>query len=423
MVERHKLSCSSCRALFYARVGTVISCSAEIAFFCPHCRSPIRGTFLHDFVHPDGSAAGINIQSMPRIRFVGAAPIQYETTESFQGPVVSVYVGLPITQGLHVAAFRDGFVGPNIFTAQMLGNRAPAFTAALEMSRYIPDADLNTLFNAVRLFFSREYDSARRCVVQLAPDGTAIEVEHRLLSVIAQLHNLPIVPLVPEFKAFPAVNQLIANAANNRHALFAFYKFFSASEIHLTLLKDHLHFVHELIASRDLLIPGTFILAINNHRIERTLISTQGSYRAICKLYLDLCEDIHRMIKLLIGYSNVVRRADFNSFARDTYRSFPEFMARGKLYESLSLIQEHPELFSFFNNHIEKHLRNAIAHNRYSISPDYQSIQCQDETRSFSVRILDISKRISRLASAAPFASSILTDIHRLVMDHREGRF
>lgn len=134
-------------------------------------------------------------------------------------------------------------------------------------------------------------------------------------------------------------------------------------------------------------------------------------------LYEQLCEYCHYLVKIEVGYLNVLERGAVDSFRDGAFSTYQKYFESAKLYQSLALIDENKTLGKFFTGAIDRNLRNGIAHRHASFVEGGQNINVQSKSKTLSLDYTESLVKLVRLCRCAIFGLGIVTDVFRLISD------
>jgi hypothetical protein len=420
MVHRSEYECSLCGCQFYFRFNQGRSNSARFRINCPGCQTDMHGEITINYRNADGTFNSPKQTEFLKV-ITGAKKLKDGSITVPTATAVTIYTDIPII----AEEYQQDYQGNSEMTT------APAMPM-MQIMRCLGDQS-KEFIEMIDYLFRVPEDQFRliRQIYNKYKEGNLEKVNYILkrmnLKPITELSLVPsfsgklylttfmglVGPWEPLAEYLERVDKILKK---DPHTFFSIMKVYGDLDFIENAIERSFNIAEEMYTCRVFLTMARYfdycdLDIVPKHRITHDYPELQFH------LYEQLCEYNHLLIKFYIALINVQVRNSIDSFSSGRYQSYSEYFTKATLFESLDLIKESDVAGTYFGGHINREIRNGIAHQTISYSLDGQKIIVnnkgvieQFEHDKFLVDCI-------ALCRSAINSFGIVTDIKRLTFD------
>lgn len=414
MVKRSILKCTACDKAFVFRIAVGCSYTHKFRFNCPFCGIEMHGVITVNFRNPDGSVNSIsNTDSFVRISNSKELPL--DSLDENDLIAVSVFTDIPILNDYHICAASKSKIMPNMQTIMCLKEKAQIFISMLNNFYELPEDEFWLIRDAYRKYQNNELDEASEIldkISQKLPDRLSL-----VPSICGILYNIYFAGLIGHWDNIEQHMGLISDLIKkDQSKIFDVPMELSNIGNIEFLIEKGFDFSEDVFNSKEFLSIAHYLDFIDLQNSPKYRI-THDYPEQFFHLYEQACEYAHNIIKIQIGYLNVLYRNSINCFSVTKYTNYSTFFKKARLFDSLDLIKEHVILGQYYNNIIDRNIRNGIAHRSIGFSHDGQEIIIKKDTTEIRIPHDEMLKKLIDVCRVCITGFGIITDQKRIIAD------
>ncbi len=415
MVLRLEYECSSCRKGYFLRIAIGKAFSHKFRYNCPYCRHEVHGEIIVEYRNTDGSL--IDPKEWNQIiKITGSKKLKENTIKGKSVPALTIFSDLPILEDNHISSLNTKIAMPMFQILRMMGEqKAKGYIKLLEIFYSIPEDDFWTIRNCEKSYRNGEINRSRKLLKNIVDDIP--KKNTRIPSVCGLLYNSYFSRLLgysnEMIEHIKIVDELI-----KKHPIKVFEIPKEIFELNIIehMIEIAFDFTEEIYNSKVLLAIGRYLEFINHTNKPKHRL-THDYPELFFHIYEQACELSHYYIKIHIGYINLLKRNNLNSFKDNKFRSYKKYFKNAKLFDSLELVTENSILSLLYSENIVRDIRNGISHRAISFSNDGQNIIVRKRNRELTFNYDDVLLKTVKLCRICINGFSVITDIYRLISD------
>lgn len=419
MINRLILKCNNCKSNFYFRIEIGCSYNHKFRFNCPVCNFEIHGETTLNFQQPDGTLRPVE-QSQPDIRINNCQRLGKEDSTILH--TITVFTDIPINKRYYKMVNCGFPFGPGPAFQSMNELKSNALVVLNGVQRFygVPQNEVFQIKNAYNSFRANDLENAKNILYDITSEVP--KELSRIPSICAHCYQTLFYGLIGVWDALPKHNDLVTSVINKyRISTFDVPKKIQEFGYIDNLITEFFDLANQIYECKEILSVARyfdFVIENNPSDYEITLDYPDKFFN----FYEQLCEYAHNIIKIQIGYINILNRGSVDSFpitskGKPEFPSYKKFFDDAKLFKSLDLIMEYPELGKEYNDSIDRTIRNGIAHKKITFSMDGQTLEIRKKTNIEKISYENALRKAIKLCRICVFGFSIITDQKRMISD------
>lgn len=372
----------------------------------------MHGEVFLNYTNPDGTHNSIS-QSLPTFRFTNVNREDHETEEDNNNKCLSIFTDIPILKDFYISENSITISGPSFQTMRELKHCAPEFINGINNFYSLPENDFYLIKNAYREYKKGDFDKAINILDKITshlPKSLS-----RIPSECTFLYGLFFAGLLGSWEKIIHHSAIIEEIGKNYiENIFDVPKSIKEFGVIDNFINEFIDLANQIYDCKDILSVAHYFDYIDLDNYPKHIISLDYPDKFF-SLYEQLCEYAHKIIKIEIGYLNIKNRGNIDAFCNTKFSSYKKYFKDAKLFDSLDLIKEYPELGDEFNFAIDRSIRNGIAHKSISFSQSGQQLLIKKGKNITEVEFdLALTKTIL-LARICVTGVRIITDQNRMI--------
>lgn len=422
MIFRKYVKCLSCEQDFILRITVGTSRKNKFRLNCPYCDFEIHGKLFLNYRNNDGSLNPME-KSYPEFRLTNANFInEFDPNKKYK--YVSIFTDLPIISDYYICDNEENLISPSQQAMHYLRNDSIKLIQGLNQFYLLPENDFYLIKNAYLQYKKNDFNRAKEILNKISNEiPTDIS---RVPSVCARCHKFFFLGLLGPWPQLEEHSKLIEEIAEkNITIIFDVPQKIQELNVIKYLILEYFDMVNLIYDCKEIITFARYFDFVDLNNSPKYFISLDFP-DIFFNLYEQLCEYVHNIIKIEVGYINLKERGSIDSFKtinnKIPFSNYKTYFNKAKLFNSLDLITESPVLGRDVNFAIDREIRNGIAHKKISFSKDGQEIIIRKDNKIITIPFDLALKKTIELCRIFLYGFGIISDQKRMISDELWNR-